>query len=85
LFYPSPIRKHQRQDKMSSKTITLEKRKSVYAEGRQAFDEHKQRGYNPYAANNLQLAVSWWHGWDTGAGEFNGQTAPGHHPDLIVE
>jgi hypothetical protein len=47
----------------------------VYAEGKRAFDEHKQRGHNPYAASNLKLAVSWWHGWDTAEEECTGQTA----------
>jgi hypothetical protein len=60
---------------MKDKSITLEKRKSVYAEGKRAFDEHKQRGHNPYAANNLKLAVSWWHGWDTAEEEGTGQIA----------
>jgi hypothetical protein len=70
---------------MSEKSITVEKRKSVYAEGRQAFDEHKNRGYNPYAPNSLKLAVSWWHGWDTAEEECNCQTESGDHPGLIVE
>jgi hypothetical protein len=74
-----------RQENMSEKSITVEKRKSVYAEGRQAFDEHKNRGYNPYAPSNLKLAVSWWHGWDTAEEECNCPTAPGDHPVLIVE
>jgi hypothetical protein len=67
--------RNQGQVKMNDKSITLERRKSVYAEGKRAFDEHKQRGHNPYAANNLKLAVSWWHGWDTAEEEFTGQTA----------
>jgi hypothetical protein len=50
---------------MHDKSITLEKRKSVYAEGKLAFSEHTHRGYNPYARSNLTLAVQWWHGWDT--------------------
>ena len=51
---------------MSFKNITrVEERERVYAEGRQAFDEHKGRGYNPHAASNLTFAVLWWHGWDT--------------------
>lgn len=70
---------------MTDKSITLEKRKSVYAEGRRAFDEHKQRGHNPYAANNLKLAVSWWHGWDTAEEESKGQTARRDNFDVIVE
>jgi hypothetical protein len=60
---------------MNDKSISLERRKSVYAEGKRAFDEHKQRGHNPYAANSLKLAVSWWHGWDTAEEECTSQTA----------
>ncbi len=70
---------------MHDKSITREKRNSVYEEGRRAFDERKLRGYNPYAASNLTLTVSWWHGWDTAEEECNCQTAPGDHPVLIVE
>jgi hypothetical protein len=70
---------------MHDKSITREKRNNVYAEGKQAFDERKRRGYNPYAASNLTLSVSWWHGWDTAEEESNVQTTPGDHPVLIVE
>jgi hypothetical protein len=70
---------------MNHKSITTEKRKSVYAEGKHAFEERKHRGYNPYAASNLTLTVSWWHGWDTAEEESNAQTAPGDNPGLIVE
>jgi hypothetical protein len=50
--------------KMSEK-ITPAIKESVYAEGMQAFKEHTQRSYNPYAASNQELAMLWWHGWDT--------------------
>lgn len=50
---------------MTYKKITHLERENVYAEGKLAFDEHKRRDYNPYAASNLTLTVSWWHGWDT--------------------
>jgi hypothetical protein len=50
---------------MSYKKITHVERENVYAEGKLAFDEHKRRDYNPYAASNLTLTVSWRHGWDT--------------------
>lgn len=50
---------------MKNENITLAKRRSVYAEGKLAFEERKLRSYNPYAASNLTLTVSWWHGWDT--------------------
>jgi hypothetical protein len=42
-----------------------ESRKRVYAEGLQAFEERKRRGNNPYASFNQELAMLWWHGWDT--------------------
>jgi hypothetical protein len=48
-----------------SERINAEKKKSVYAEGMQAFEERKRRGYNPYASFNQELAMLWWHGWDT--------------------
>jgi len=32
-------------------------------------------GYNPYAANNLAFAVSWWHGWDTAEEESKDEVA----------
>lgn len=50
---------------MKNEKITHVERERVYAEGKQAFDEHKWRSYNPHAASSLTLAVSWWHGWDT--------------------
>jgi hypothetical protein len=50
--------------KMSEK-ITPAKKESVYAEGMRAFEEHTQRSFNPYAASNQELAMLWWHGWDT--------------------
>ena len=58
---------------MSYKSTTPERKKSVYAEGKQAFDEHKHRSYNPHAASSLTLAVSWWHGWDTASEESEGE------------
>jgi hypothetical protein len=51
--------------KMSEKN-NPESRKRVYAEGLQAFEERKRRGSNPYASFNQELAMLWWHGWDTG-------------------
>jgi hypothetical protein len=50
---------------MRNEYIANPKRVSVYAQGQRAFEEHKHRGYNPYAASNLAFAISWWHGWDT--------------------
>ena len=42
---------------------------NIYAEGKLAFKEGRQRGYNPYRATNLALAAIWWNGWDTGEEE----------------
>jgi hypothetical protein len=70
---------------MNDKSITLERRKTVYAEGKRAFDEHKQRAHNPYAANNLKLAVSWWHGWDTAEEECTSPAAAFEGLARIVE
>jgi hypothetical protein len=55
---------------MSVRSISIVERESVYAEGKQAFEERKHRSYNPYRGSNLSLAVSWWHGWDTAEEEY---------------
>ncbi len=70
---------------MYKKSITLEKRKSVYAEGKHAFGEHTHRGYNPYARSNLTLAVQWWHGWDTAEEENNDEKLPINEVDLTTQ
>jgi len=70
---------------MHDKSITLEKRKSVYAEGKHAFGEHMHRGYNPYARSNLTLAVQWWHGWDTAEEENSDERAPVDEHDLMTQ
>jgi len=64
---------------MSYKSITHTERKSVYVDGRQAFEEYTPRGYNPHSRSNLTLAVSWWHGWDTAEEEkeSKSQRSPG--------
>jgi hypothetical protein len=43
----------------------------AYGEGRLAFDEKRRRGYNPYASTKQELAMAWWHGWDTAQEESN--------------
>jgi hypothetical protein len=48
-----------------NKHITNAEKVSVYSQGKRAFEENMQRGYNPYRGSNLSLAISWWHGWDT--------------------
>ena len=48
-----------------SERINSEQKKSVYAEGMQAFEDRRRRSYNPYASSNQELAMLWWHGWDT--------------------
>jgi len=69
---------------MRDQSITLEKRKGVYVEGKQAFSEHTHRGYNPYARSNLTLAVQWWHGWDTAEEENSDESAPVDEHDLTT-
>jgi hypothetical protein len=43
----------------------------IYDEGKQAFTQGQNRGYNPYTSNNLAFAAIWWNGWDTGEEESN--------------
>jgi hypothetical protein len=40
------------------------KRMAVYLEGRKAFEDSKQRGFNPYIRSNPEFALHWWNGWD---------------------
>ena len=49
---------------------------NIYAEGKLAFKEGRQRGYNPYIATNLALAAIWWNGWDTGEEECEAEPKP---------
>ena len=49
---------------------------NIYAEGKLAFKEGWQRGYNPYRATNLALAAIWWNGWDTGEEECEAEQKP---------
>jgi hypothetical protein len=48
---------------MRDKYFTYADRVSVYAEGKHAFEEGRQRSYNPYAART-EFAGLWCHGWD---------------------
>ena len=64
---------------------TPERRKSAYADGKQAFDEHKDRSDNPHAKSNLTLAVSWWHGWDTASEESEGKGSPLPKSDKMTQ
>lgn len=50
-------------------TIPAAQKAVIYAEGKQAYMEGQQRGYNPYSAHSLARATIWWNGWDTGAEE----------------
>ena len=61
---------------MRKNSITDAQRKDVYTEGKQAFDDHRRRDYNPYRTSNLTLAVTWWHGWDTADEENDGERLP---------
>ena len=48
------------------KPVTDAKKKTVYAEGRKAFEKGTPRGSNPYAGKKDEvLALIWWYGWDT--------------------
>jgi hypothetical protein len=49
---------------------------NIYTEGKLAFKEGLQRGYNPYRATNLALAAIWWNGWDTGEEEREAEQKP---------
>jgi hypothetical protein len=51
--------------KKTPKVNTVIEISLAYAEGKQAFDENRRRGYNPYTVSNQGLAMDWWHGWDT--------------------
>jgi hypothetical protein len=51
--------------KYKFRTVPAAQKASVYAEGKQAFDERKHRSYNPYVRSDLALATIWWNGWDT--------------------
>jgi hypothetical protein len=41
------------------------KRMAVYLEGKKAFEDRKQRNFNPYIRSNPEFALHWWNGWDT--------------------
>ena len=64
-----------------SERISPEKRNSVYAEGMQAFEERRRRSYNPYASSNQELAMLWWHGWDTAEERSNDKGNPQRQDD----
>ena len=51
------------------KVLTQRELSIVYDEGKKAFEESRRRGYNPYVSTNQELAMEWWHGWDTAAEE----------------
>lgn len=55
---------------MRDKFFTYAERIGVYARGKRAFDEGRQRSYNPYVASK-DLAGLWWQGWDTAKGNAN--------------
>jgi ribosome modulation factor len=55
------------EEKSKSKNLQMidpMKEQAVYAEGKTAFIEGKDRGYNPYRKSNKELAVTWVDGWD---------------------
>lgn len=57
---------------MRDKFFTNAERVSVYAQGRRAFEEGGQRGYNPFTTSK-DLARLWWHGWDTAERKAKGK------------
>lgn len=57
--------------------VTEHELSRAYAEGKRAFEENKRRGYNPYVSTKQELAMEWWHGWDTGQEENRKPTQPG--------
>jgi hypothetical protein len=46
----------------------------AYEEGKQAFGKNMRRGQNPYVSTKQELAMAWWHGWDTAEEERKGRT-----------
>jgi hypothetical protein len=52
---------------MRDKFFTHAERVSAYAAGKRAFEEGRQRDYNPYTASK-DLAGLWWYGWDRAEG-----------------
>ena len=45
-------------------TKTHLKRMAVYLEGKKAFEDRKQRDFNPHLRSNPEFALHWWNGWD---------------------
>jgi len=69
---------------MRNEYLAYPKRVSVYAQGKRAFEEHKDRGYNPYRASNLAFAISWWHGWDTAEEESKDEVTQPRQNDTLA-
>jgi hypothetical protein len=57
--------------KKMTKFITRLELSHAYGEGKLAFEEKRRRGYNPYVSTKQELAMAWWHGWDTALEESN--------------
>jgi hypothetical protein len=47
------------------KVISRFELSKVYDEGKKAFEEDRRPSANPYVSTNQELAMEWWHGWDT--------------------
>jgi hypothetical protein len=60
--------------KKTTKGITRLELSHAYEEGKDAFEGKRRRAYNPYASTKQELAMAWWHGWDTAAEESNEAT-----------
>ena len=59
------------------KVISRFELSKVYDEGKKAFEENNRPSSNPYISTNQELAMEWWHGWDTAKEEDGKPTQPG--------
>lgn len=51
--------------KKRPKVISRLELSHAYDEGKHAFEENMRRGHNPHVSTKQELAMAWWHGWDT--------------------
>ncbi len=62
------------------KVLTRHELSIVHDEGKKAFEETRRRGHNPYVSTNQELAMEWWHGWDTAEEESRKKPQTGSRP-----
>jgi hypothetical protein len=60
--------------KKTPKIITRLVRSRAYVAGRSAFEQNRRRVYNPYRDIHIELASSWWRGWDAAEEESHRPT-----------